>query len=67
MAIGLIGSLDGPMRGWLGLSRVGGGARLRPLSSADPRLLVLATADDDVPGLAGVADAVSAWCDTLPR
>lgn len=62
LAIGLIGSLDGPLPGWLGLTRVGGGARLRPLSSADPRLLVLATADDDVPGLAGVADAVSAWC-----
>ncbi|MCX2932199.1 hypothetical protein ORI20_18150 [Mycobacterium sp. CVI_P3] len=62
MAIGLIGSLDGPLRGWLGLTRVGGGARLRPLSSADPRLLVLATVDGEVPGLAGVADAVSTWC-----
>ena len=66
MAIGLIGSLDGRTRGWLGLGRVGGGAPLRALDAADPRLLVLATTDDEVPGLAGVADAVSAWCASYP-
>lgn len=62
VAVDLLDSLGGPMRGWLGLTRVGGGARLRPLRSADPRLLVLTTADSDVSGLAGVADAVTGWC-----
>lgn len=62
MAIGLIGSMAGPARGWLGLTRFGDGARLRPLSSADPRLLVFVTADRDGPELTAVADAVCAWC-----
>lgn len=66
LAIGLIGSLEGPLPGWLGLTRVGGGTRLRALGSADPRLLVLTTGDDGVPGLAGVADAVSAWRERYP-
>ncbi len=62
MAIGLIGSLNGPLRGWLGLTRVGDGAELRALDTPDPRLLAFTTADGDGAGLAGVADAVSAWC-----
>ena len=62
LAVNLIGALDGPMSGWLGLTRVDAGNALRQVRSADPRLLVFTTGDGPVPDLTRLADAVCSWC-----
>jgi hypothetical protein len=59
----LLGSVTPAMTHWLGIDRVGGGRPLSPVPGIDDRLLAFATAGYHPGGsLAGVADAVSAWC-----
>lgn len=63
LAADLIGSASPTMTSWLGIDRVTAGLPLQAVDSADERLLVFATPGYGSPGtLAGVADAVSAWC-----
>lgn len=67
IAVALIGSLDAKLAGWIGMARVDGGQPLQNVLPSDPRLLVLGTADTEVPGtLAAVADAVDQWCARYP-
>ena len=59
----LLGSMTPAMNHWLGIDRVGGGRPLSAVAGVDDRLLAFATAGYHPGGsLAGVADAVSAWC-----
>lgn len=63
IAVALIDSLDPKLAGWIGMGRVGDGQPLQHELPADPRLLVLGTADAVALGtLAAVADAVEEWC-----
>ncbi|MDZ7886118.1 MAG: hypothetical protein U5N53_25900 [Mycobacterium sp.] len=63
IAVALIDSLDPKLAGWIGMGRVGGGQPLQHVLPADPRLLVLGTAEAAAPGtLVAVADAVEEWC-----
>lgn len=63
IAVALIDSLDPKLAGWIGMGRVGDGQPLQHVLPADPRLLVLGTADAGAPGtLVAVADAVEEWC-----
>ncbi len=63
LTVALLGSVTPAMTHWLGIDRVGGGRPLSPVPGIDDRLLAFATAGYHPGGsLAGVADAVSAWC-----
>ena len=63
LTVALLGSATPTMTRWLGIDRVSGGRPLSAVAGVDDRLLAFATAGYH-PGcsLAGVADAVSAWC-----
>lgn len=68
LAVGLIGTVNAKMGGWLGLTRTGAGAPWRQVASADPRLLVLVTDGCGPVGtFSGVADAVAHWCSNYGR
>lgn len=63
LAVGLIGTVNPKVGGWLGLNHVEAGAPWQQVASADPRLLVLASDGIGPVGtLSGVADAVARWC-----
>lgn len=62
LAVQLLKTANERVRGWLGLAKVSDGLQLRPLETADPRLLVLTTEATAAPPLAALADAIDTWC-----